>query len=109
MTKEIEEVAVSRGFGIVGNDIPLKESKVLAAYFHPLSSWRWYALEYDPHDRLFFGLVCGFEMEFGYFSLDELESLRIGGLGIERNIALDDVRLVDALRSHGYELPTILC
>ena len=29
---------------------------VYAKYFHPLSSWTWYATEYDPDDGLFFGL-----------------------------------------------------
>ena len=24
-------------------------------FFHPLSNWTWYAIEYDPLERLFFG------------------------------------------------------
>lgn len=38
-------------------------------------SWSWYALEFDPIDRVFFGLVVGLETELGYFSLAELESV----------------------------------
>ena len=32
---------------------------VYAKYFHPLSSWTWYATEYDPDEGLFFGFVDG--------------------------------------------------
>ena len=52
-------------------------------FFALASSWTWYVLEYDPEQRLFFGLVDGFEKELGYFSLAELESL---GLRIERDL-----------------------
>jgi hypothetical protein len=45
----------------------------------------WYASEFDGHD-IFFGLVIGFEMELGYFSLSELSSVHGGlGLPIERD------------------------
>jgi hypothetical protein len=44
-------------------------------YFHALSGWRWHPTEYDPENRLFFGLVAGYEIELGYFSLDELEEI----------------------------------
>ena len=49
--------------------------------FTPDSSWTWYATEYDPDQRLFFGLVLGMEQELGYFSLTELEVVR-GPLGL---------------------------
>ncbi len=56
-----------------------------AKFFTPDSSWTWYALEFDGHDT-FFGLVSGFEVELGYFSLSELESTRGPlGLPIERD------------------------
>ena len=54
-------------------------------FFHPLSNWTWYATEFDGED-LFFGLVQGCEEELGYFSLSEMESIKIGGLGIERDL-----------------------
>ena len=40
-------------------------------FFTPDSNWTWYATEFDGKDT-FFGLVDGFEMELGYFSLSEL-------------------------------------
>ncbi len=54
-------------------------------FFHPLSNWTWYATEFDGED-LFFGLVQGFEEELGYFSLSEMQSIQVNGLGIERDL-----------------------
>lgn len=55
-------------------------------FFTPTSNWTWYATEYDGEDTLF-GLVSGFELELGYFSLSELEGARGPlGLGIERDL-----------------------
>ena len=48
------------------------DAVVIVKFFTPWSSWTWYATEYDPVERTFFGLVDGFEKELGYFSLDEL-------------------------------------
>ncbi len=56
-------------------------------FFTPWTSWTWYASEYDPAERLFFGIVIGHEREFGYFTLDELEAIEgPGGLRIERDL-----------------------
>ena len=52
------------------------------------SSWTWYITEFDPIKNLCFGLVDGLEKELGYFSLDELLSLKFPpfGLPIERDM-----------------------
>ena len=56
-------------------------------FFTPWTNWTWYATEYNPEKRLFFGVVVGHERELGYFSLDELETVRgPGGLTIERDL-----------------------
>ena len=47
---------------------------IYARYYHPEIDWEWFAMEYSPLQRLFFGLVDGDENELGYFSLDELEA-----------------------------------
>ncbi len=58
---------------------------VQAKFFTPWTNWTWYAIEFDGED-VFFGLVDGHELEMGYFSLSELESIRgPGGLKIERD------------------------
>lgn len=56
-------------------------------FFTPWTSWAWYVSEYDPDERLCFGVVVGHERELGYFSLDELQEVRgPGGLTIERDL-----------------------
>lgn len=62
------------------------DAAIIVKYFTPTSNWTWYATEFDGED-LFFGLVHGFEKEFGYFALSELEALRGPyGLGVERDL-----------------------
>jgi len=64
-----------------------KDIKIIAKFFTPWSNWKWYATEYDPQKRIFFGYVRGLENELGYFSLDELESIKGPfGLTIERDL-----------------------
>ena len=75
-----------------------KEVKIIAKFFDLCSSWTWYATEYDPVERIFFGLVRGHEVEMGYFSLDELEAVKGRlGLGIERDLYFGDHTLAEAL------------
>ena len=65
---------------------PEKESVAVVKFFSPYSQWTWYAVEFDGEDT-FFGLVDGFEMEYGYFSYSELEAVTVfGGVpAIERD------------------------
>ena len=82
MTRAIEDSipALYEQDGLGGDAI------VHVKFFTPDSSWTWYATEYDPSTRTFFGLVDGPDRELGYFSLDELESARgLMGLPIERD------------------------
>ena len=62
-------------------------SKIIQVkFFTPDSNWTWYGVEYDPVERRFFGLVDGFEREWGYWTMDELERARGPfGLKIERD------------------------
>ena len=68
---------------------------VYTKYFTPSSNWTWLATEGEPVldesqnevDYKFFGLVFGYEQEFGYFLLSELEEVRGPmGLPIERDL-----------------------
>ncbi|MEL6396620.1 MAG: DUF2958 domain-containing protein [Planctomycetota bacterium] len=71
------------------------DALVQAKFFTPWTSWTWYAVEFDGED-LFFGLVEGHELELGYFSLEELESIRgPGGLKIERDLYFEPTPLRD--------------
>ncbi len=60
-------------------------------YFHPLSTYTAYFLEYNPKEQLAFGIaaVDGKSWEYGYFSLQELEEVNIMGLRMERDISFD--------------------
>ena len=90
MTKAIENVipALYEQDGL-GDD-----AIVHAKFFTPDGNWTWYATEYDPETRMFFGLVDGFDKELGYFSLDELESVRGSlGLPIERDAWFQPTKL----------------
>jgi hypothetical protein len=73
-----------------------EDATVYAKFFTPDSNWTWLVLEYDGEDT-FFGLVKGFETEYGYFSFSELES-SIGpmGLGVERDISFKPCTLKEA-------------
>lgn len=44
--------------------------------FDPTGSWTWYISAYDPDTRLAFGLVDGFEKEYGAFYMPELVDFR---------------------------------
>ena len=60
---------------------------LFAKYFTTDSKCTWFVAEYDPEQRLFFGLVIGHDVELGYFSLDDLETVRGGlGLPVERDL-----------------------
>ena len=57
---------------------PEKEATAMVKFFSPYSQWTWYAIEFDGVDT-FWGLVDGFEMEYGYFSYSELEAVTVFG------------------------------
>ena len=74
------------------------DAVVVAKFFHPMSQWTWFATEFDPEERMFFGLVIGLETEMGYFSLDELEGLTaqepgILGWKVERDLYFQECTL----------------
>jgi len=78
-----------RRFAKIGRQEQVKDPLVVAKFFNPTGAGTWYATEYDPESRCFFGYVSLFgdyNDEWGSFSLDELESFRGRfGLGIERD------------------------
>ena len=75
------------------------QAQAIAKFFTPDSNWTWYASEFDGED-IFYGLVIGMEMELGYFSLSELESVRGPlGLPIERDLYFKQKPLQE-LREH---------
>ena len=85
LTKEIEN-----RFAEIGNQENNADPIVVAKFFDPTGGGTWYATEYLPEERNFFGFVSLFgdhNDEWGYFNLDELEQFKGRfGLGIERDI-----------------------
>ena len=56
--------------------------------FSCFSGWTWLVTEYDPDSGEAFGFVKGFEEEWGYFSIREMEEVNCSkGIGvIERDL-----------------------
>ena len=68
----------------------------------PGGTLTWYATEYDPTQRIFFGYVSIFgdhNDEWGSFALDELEAYRGPfGIGIERDLYFGEKRASEVIR-----------
>ena len=95
-----------------------RDPLVVCKFFDPVGSWSWYATEGSPVDEdgfydtnkpkvdyLFFGPVVGFEKDLGYFSLNELQTLKEGmrgirALPIERDVWFTPTRLSEVRRLH---------
>lgn len=70
-------------------DVPQDNKEVICKFFNPCGAGSWYVVEGEEQDGdfIFFGLVDLHEKEWGYFSLTELQNVRLKfGLGIERDI-----------------------
>ena len=84
VTKELENK-----FAKVGSQQELADPIVIAKFFNPMGRGYWFATEYDPTERMFYGYVSLFgdyNDEWGPFSLDELESVELPlGMKIERD------------------------
>ena len=68
--------------------VPLKEKIIYMHFF--LGGCDWYAAEYDPESRIFFGFAIlndDLEMaEWGYFSLQELCDVKVEFLEVDRDL-----------------------
>ena len=85
MTERLE-----RRFAEIGRQDEAKDPIVIAKFFNPAGAGNWYATEYFPETKCFYGYVSIFgdhNDEWGYFTLRELEDYRGHfGLGIERDL-----------------------
>ena len=95
LTKEIRE-RLPKLYATQDERDPVVQVKFYSLYIIGWWTWTWYATEFDGEDT-FFGLVDGFEQEWGNFSLSKLESRR--GPGdiplIERDRHFDPARISD--------------
>ena len=93
LTKTIE-----KRFQKIGKQEDVKDPIVVAKFFNPCGAGTWYATEYNPEGKMFFGYVSIFGDscdEWGYFSLTELETIKTPpfGLGIERDLHCGEKRI----------------
>ena len=79
--------------------LPEEEPVAKVKLFDPTGSWTWYIASYDPDTRIAYGMVDGFEKEFGSFHMGELvEWEGRFGLPIERDLHFDPCTLKDLAR-----------
>ena len=99
ITKELEA-----RFKEVGSQEEVKDPIVIAKFFNPTGRGTWLATEYNPDEKMFFGYVSIFgdhNDEWGSFSLDEFESIRLPfGLGIERDLYFEETLSSEMIRKY---------
>jgi len=71
-------------------EVKTQDKTIVCKFFALGSDWTWYVVEGGRQENgnyLFFGLVIGFEKEWGYFTLEELLTVKWHGIpGIERDL-----------------------
>jgi len=102
LTKEL-----LKRFAEVGSQEGVTDHIVIAKFFNPTGIGNWFATEYDPVEKIFFGYVSLFgdyNDEWGYFSLNELETF-VGkfGLGIERDLNFDECPVSEVIKKYTKE------
>ena len=78
-------------------EVPLKEKMIYMHFF--IGGCDWYAAEYSPEEKCFFGfaiLNADYEMaEWGYFSLDELCSLKVSFVEVDRDLHFTPCKAIE--------------
>jgi hypothetical protein len=80
LTKEIQNKLPA-----IGSQSEVEDPVAVIKFFDPVGSWTWFVIEggqQEDGDWMFYGLVHGFEKEFGYFTLSELQSCKRGLTGL---------------------------
>jgi len=64
------------------------DQMVVAKFFDPFGSWKWFLMNMEDESGSYaWGIVKGFEVEVGSFSVEELADIKLPlGSGIERDI-----------------------
>ena len=86
LTKELEKQFEKQGDTSMNE---LEDTKVIAKFFITGSNYTWFAFDYNPETKMFFGCTHGTDKELGYFSVAALEEVRdpvFGKLGVERDL-----------------------
>lgn len=96
ITKQIERQLAK--YPIYSQSDKGNEATVICKFFQPNGSYTWYVTEGEKQedgDWIFFGLIVNdYGKEFGYFTLKELESIKLPfGLTIERDFYFEPIKL----------------
>ena len=76
-----------------------EDPMVWVKFFYPDFSWTWYLCGFDPDTELAWGVVNGWDIDIGDFSLQELRQTKSKlGLSIERDLYFDPRPLSELLR-----------
>ena len=100
LTKELE-----KRFAKIGSQEEIEDPIVIVKFFNPTGRGTWFATEYNPERKVFFGYVSIFntpeENEWGDFSLNELESY-VGefDFGIERDLYFKEQTISEAKKQY---------
>lgn len=98
MTEEIGEKipALGASQNVENSDNVVAQVKL----FSPYSSWTWYVTEWEAETGLCFGLVEGFDTEWGYFGLTELAEMTVFGSvpAIERDLYWEPMTIGEITR-----------
>lgn len=85
-------------------EVPVEEKICIAKFFNPIGRGYWFATEYDEQNELFFGYVSIFGDhcdEWGYFSLKELEDLKLPlGMKIERDMLFKETPMSEIIKEY---------
>lgn len=100
LTKELQA-----RFKEIGSQENVKDPIVVVKFFNPTGIGTWFATEYDPLAKMFFGYVSlfntPFENEWGWFGLDEPAEIDCGyGLGIERDLLFTEAPISEVKKKY---------
>lgn len=96
ITKEVEKRL--QEYPLYSQDGKKKDAICVVKFFMCGVNWTWYILEADLENQIAYGITINpaGEGEYGYVSLAELQTVKNSwGLGVERDIHFDPVKLSD--------------
>ena len=71
----------------------IDDQMIVAKFFNPWGDWTWYLMNLHEDKDYAWGIVDGFAVEMGSFSMSELQSTKLPlGLGIERDILFQPIQ-----------------
>ena len=90
LTKEITKKATEQ----YDKGSELDGQMIVAKFFDPMGSWTWYLMNLADDKDYAWGIVDGFEVEMGSFSINELQKIKFKpfGHGIERDLYFEPVK-----------------